>query len=131
MAEDTATEEEVDAAPVEEEPLPSEPDVATLSKAHRKGEEGPVVLVGTWVQIGSGDDVPEEARGKIGVILESPWQNAPWTSFQDQQVRGYVEDPNVEEYLVKLRDETDAVVKVPLDGIEEFSESRAALQNFA
>jgi hypothetical protein len=133
----TATEAEAEAAAEaeveaeeEEEALPMYPDVADISDKHRKGEVGPVILAGAWVQLGSDDDVPEEARGKIGVVTESPWQNAPGTWFEDQEIKGYFFDDE-KDFTVKLRDETDGFVTVPADGIVAVSESRGSLQNFA
>jgi hypothetical protein len=131
VAEETPVEEEAaEEETPEEEAFDSSPDVGDISDKKHKGEVGPVVLAGLWVKLGSGKDVPDEAKGKIGVVLESPWTNAPWSSFQDMPVQGYVLDEE-KDFVVKLRDETDGIVSVPADAIEEFASSRAALLNFA
>jgi hypothetical protein len=101
---------------------PSEPDVADVEPGSGAGESGPLILAGYWVTLGSGGNVPEGAEGKIAAVVSSPWKSAP-IGVPDQPIRGYTFDEE-EKFLVRLRDETNALLELEQSDFVKTGETR-------
>jgi len=100
-------------------------DIADLPDTKYKGEHPPLILAGYWVRLGDDADVPERYRGHIAAVVESPWTSSPYADDdQTSAVKGYRYNKD-KKFLVRTRDEGNALLEVSLDAFAETGESRS------
>lgn len=125
----TPTEE----APAEEVPVEEtlpvgigDVDVADVDPGSGKGEVGPVILEGYWVRLGAHASVPDATVGKLAAVVDSPWQPSP-IGVPDSGIAGYIFDEN-KEFVVQLRDETNALLSVPQEAFVKVGQMRVDVE---
>lgn len=121
-ADDTEDEDEATAT-TEDAEVPAEPmtyaEEAAAAPESTEDHLLPLILEGTWVILGQGDNIPEELRGHEAVVLVAPMHNQLDPDEFSNRPYQYQDEDDV--FTVRTRDQYGATITAVREDFAEVS----------